>query len=319
MQAIVQVKKDLLRLSSLTKGEMDRIFEEASELKRRQRENVVWKPLSGKMLALIFEKPSTRTRVSFEVAMYQLGGHSLFLSPKDMQLDRGESIADTARVLSRYVDGIVIRAFSQKLAEELAEFASIPVINGLTDLLHPCQILSDIFTIIEKKGRYQGIKIAYVGDGNNIANSWVEAASRLDFHLSLACPAGYLPDEDIIRISKRESPCPIEVIEDPFQAVKGADIITTDSWVSMGKEDEYEKRMITFEGYQINERLVAEAKNDVLVMHCLPAHRGKEITDQIIDGRHSIVFDQAENRLHVQKAILEIWLGRETNMREKPN
>ncbi|MBI4620862.1 MAG: ornithine carbamoyltransferase [Desulfobacterales bacterium] len=303
------MKKDILRLSSLTKGEMDRIFEEASELKRRQRENVVWKPLSGKTLALIFEKPSTRTRVSFEVAMYQLGGHSLFLSPKDMQLDRGESIADTARVLSRYVDGIVIRAFSQKLAEELAEFASIPVINGLTDLLHPCQILNDIFTIIEKKGRYRGIKIAYVGDGNNVANSWAEAASRLDFHLSLACPPGYLPDEDIIRASKRESPCPIEVMVDPFQAVKSADIITTDSWVSMGKEDEYEKRMMIFEGYQVNERLVAEAKNDVLVMHCLPAHRGKEITDQIIDGRHSIVFDQAENRLHVQKAILEMWLG----------
>jgi ornithine carbamoyltransferase len=313
MRAIVQVKKDLLRLSSLTKGEMDRIFEEASELKRRQRENVVWKPLSGKTLALIFEKPSTRTRVSFEVAMYQLGGYSLFLSPKDMQLDRGESIADTARVLSRYVDGIVIRAFSQKLAEELAEFASIPVINGLTDLLHPCQILSDIFTIIEKKGRYRGIKVAYVGDGNNVANSWVEAASRLDFHLSLACPPGYLPDEDIIRASKGESPCPIEVMVDPFQAVKGADIITTDSWVSMGKEDEYEKRMMIFEGYQVNERLVTEAKNDVLVMHCLPAHRGKEITDQVIDGRHSIVFDQAENRLHVQKAILEMWLGRKVH------
>ena len=313
------MNKDLLRLSSLTKGEMDRIFEEASDLKRRQRENMVWKPLSGKTLALIFEKPSTRTRVSFEVAMYQLGGHSLFLSPKDMQLDRGESIADTARVLSRYVDGIVIRACSQKLAEELAEFASIPVINGLTNLLHPCQILSDIFTIIEKKGRYRGIKVAYVGDGNNVANSWAEAASRLDFHLSLACPPGYLPDEDIIRAAKRESPCPIEVMENPFQAVKGADIITTDSWVSMGKEDEYEKRMMIFEGYQVNERLVAEAKNDVLVMHCLPAHRGKEITDQIIDGRHSIVFDQAENRLHVQKAILKMWLGGEMHMREKPD
>ncbi|MFH2012464.1 MAG: ornithine carbamoyltransferase [Pseudomonadota bacterium] len=306
------MKKDLLSLSSLTKCEMDSIFKKASELKRKQRESIVWKPLAEKTLALIFEKPSTRTRLSFEVAMYQLGGHSLFLSPREMQLDRGESIADTARVLSRYVDGIVIRTFSQNVAEELAEFASIPVINGLTDLLHPCQILSDIFTIIKKKGSYQDIKVTYIGDGNNVANSWVEAASRLDFYLSLACPTGYLPDENILRVSKMESPYPIEVMDDPFLAVKGADIITTDSWISMGKEDEYEKRMVIFKDYQVNEKLVAEAKEDVLVMHCLPAHRGKEITNHIIDGNHSIVFDQAENRLHVQKAILEIWLGKDT-------
>lgn len=303
------MKKDLLRLSSLTKEEMDSVFEDASELKRKQRRKMVWRPLSGKTLALIFEKPSTRTRISFEVAMYQLGGHSLFLRPNEMQLDRGESIADTARVLSRYVDGIVARTFSQKVAEELAEFASIPVINGLTDLLHPCQILGDIFTIIEKKGRYKGLKIAYVGDGNNVANSWVEAASKLDFHLSLACPPGYLPDEDILKTSKRKPPYPIELMDDPFQAVLGADIITTDSWVSMGKEDEYEKKTRVFKSYQVNKRLVSEAKEDVLVMHCLPAHRGAEITDDVMDGKHSIVFDQAENRLHVQKAILEMWLG----------
>ncbi len=305
------MKKDLLRLYSSTKEEIDNIFEKTRELKRKQGEKVVWKPLSGKTLALIFEKPSTRTRVSFEVAMYQLGGHSLFLSPNEMQLGRGESIADTARVLSRYVDGIVIRTFSQKVAEELAEFTSIPVINGLTDLLHPCQILSDIFTLIEKKEKYQGLKIAYVGDGNNIANSWIEAASRLDFSLSLACPKGYFPDEEILKTCQRKAPYPIEVKEDPFRAVKGADVITTDSWVSMGKEEEYEKRKVVFKDYQVNERLVAEAKEDVLVMHCLPAHRGEEITSEVIDGRHSIVFDQAENRLHTQKAILEIWLGGE--------
>jgi ornithine carbamoyltransferase len=284
-------------------------MEMAAVLKAKQKEGVSYAPLKGKTLGLIFEKASTRTRVSFEVGMYQLGGYALFLDFKDMQLSRGETVPDTARVFSRYVDGVMARTFSHETIEELARHATIPVINGLSDLLHPCQILSDIFTVTEKMGRYGGLKVAYVGDGNNVANSWINCAARLNFHLSLACPEGYGPDPSLLERARKESAMEIQLVHDPYQAVSGADVIYTDVWASMGKEDEHADRLRDFRDYQVNSRLVKAAKAGVLVMHCLPAHRGEEITDEVMDGDHSIVWDQAENRLHVQKAILEWLMG----------
>jgi len=301
------VKRDLVDIFSLNPDEIDHLMESAALLKAKQKEGVSYTPLKGKTLGLIFEKASTRTRVSFEVGMYQLGGHALFLDFKDMQLSRGETVSDTARVFSRYVDGIMARTFSHGTIEELARYATIPVINGLSDLLHPCQILSDIFTIMEKMGGYRGLKVAYVGDGNNVANSWINCAARLDFHLSLACPEGYGPDPTLLERARRESRREIHLVNDPYEAVSGADVIYTDVWASMGKEDEHAERLRNFRDYQVNSRLVKAAKTGVRVMHCLPAHRGEEIADDVMDGSHSIVWDQAENRLHVQKAIL-VWL-----------
>jgi ornithine carbamoyltransferase len=257
---------------------------------------------------MIFDKSSTRTRISFEVGMFQLGGIALFLSSRDTQLGRGENIADTARIMSRYLNGIMIRTYSQAAVEELARYATIPVINGLTDLLHPCQLLSDLFTIIEKRGGYEGLKVAYVGDGNNMANSWINAAAKLPFHLDLACPDGYDPDEALLKRGMAEAKGGIALYRDPAEAVRDADVIYTDVWVSMGQEDEKEERLRRFQGYQVNRELVARARKDVLVMHCLPAHRGEEITAEVLDGPHSVVLDEAENRLHVQKAVLEILL-----------
>jgi ornithine carbamoyltransferase len=236
--------------------------------------------------------------------MTQLGGHALYLRWGDTQLGRGESLADTAKTLSRYIDAVMIRTFSQEKVEELARYADIPVINGLTDLLHPCQILSDVFTIIEHKGSYEGLKIAYAGDGNNVANSWIHAAMRLGFSLTLGCPEGYGPNPDILELARKEAQARIRMVHDPAEAVKNADVISTDTWVSMGQEGEHESRRKIFEPYQVNQSLIEKAKEGVLVMHCLPAHRGFEITDDVMDGSHSIIFDQAENRLHVQKAIL---------------
>jgi ornithine carbamoyltransferase len=232
----------------------------------------------------------------------------LFLSSRDTQLGRGEIIADSARIMSRYLDGIMIRTFSQNAVEEFANYASIPVINGLTDLLHPCQILSDLFTIIEKRGGYEGLKIAYVGDGNNMANSWINAAAKLPFHLDLACPDGYDPDNVILQRGMAEAAAGVTLHRDPTEAVRDADVIYTDVWVSMGQETEREERMKRFCGYQVNQALVALARKDVIIMHCLPAHRGEEITAEVIDGPRSVVIDEAENRLHVQKAIMEILL-----------
>jgi len=303
------MNKDLLTLYDLEPAEFEMIFRRAEKLKTLQGKGLSHRPLEGKMLGLVFDKSSTRTRLSFEAGMYQLGGMTTFLSRKDIQLGRGETIADTARVISRYLDGVVIRTFGQEIVEEFAREASIPVINGLTDLLHPCQILGDLLTVLEKSGTYKGIKVSYVGDGNNIANSWINAAARLPFHLSLACPEGYDPDARILERGRKASAEGIDLFRDPAEAVRDADVVYTDVWASMGQEEEEACRKTVFREYQVNDALLKHAKNEVLVMHCLPAHRGDEITDEVMDGTRSVVFDQAENRLHIQKAILEILLG----------
>ena len=303
------MKKDLLSEYELEKNDFDRVFERAAVLKDMHRKGFHPPTLSGKVLGMIFDKASTRTRLSFEVGMYQLGGMAMFLSGRDTQIGRGETIADTARVMSRYLDGIMIRTFSQDMVEEFAHHASVPVINGLTDLLHPCQILTDIFTVIEKRGAYEGMRVAYVGDGNNIANSWINAAVKLPFHLTLSCPEGYDPDPEIFGRAQAGAKASVKLYRDPVDAVRGADVIYTDVWASMGQEAEHEERVRHFKDYQINEQLVEHAGKGAVVMHCLPAHRGEEITAGVIDGPRSIIFDQAENRLHVQKAILEILMS----------
>ena len=300
------MNKDFLSVYDLTRNDFEIIFEKARRLKKMLREGIPYAPLSGKTLGMIFEKSSTRTRISFEVGIYQLGGTALFLSSRDTQLGRGENISDTARVMSRYLDAIVIRTYSQEFVEEFAKFATIPVINGLTDREHPCQILSDLFTIMEKKGRCEGLKVSYIGDGNNIVNSWIDAAARIPFQLSLACPEHYEPDEEILARGMREAIRGITLHRDPLDAVSDADVIYTDVWTSMGQEAEKDERTKVFQSYQINSSLLARARDNAIVMHCLPAHRGEEITDEVIDGPHSVVIDQAENRLHVQKAIMEI-------------
>ena len=298
------MKKDFLKLSDLNKDEVLCLLKEAEELKQLKASGVAHRPLEGKTLGMIFNKNSTRTRISFEVGMFELGGHSLFLTPDQMQLGRGETIADSARVLSRYLDGILIRTFNFKEIEELAKHSSIPVINGLTDLNHPVQILSDLFTIHEKLGHLDGIKIAYVGDGNNDAYSWINAAVMFDLRLSIGCPASCRPE-----LPKEISiPDCIEITDDPIAAVKDADVIYTDVWISMGQEEADEK-VALLKPYQINQSLVNAAKKDTLVMHCLPAHREMEITTEVLEGKNSIVFDQAENRLHLQKALLKTLLS----------
>jgi ornithine carbamoyltransferase len=302
------MNEDLLSEYDLDRDDFECIFDKAHRLKRLIREGRAHATLKGKTLGMIFDKSSTRTRISFEVGMYQLGGVALFLSSRDTQLGRGENIKDSARIMSRYLDGIMIRTFSQDAVEEFAHYASIPVINGLTDLLHPCQLLSDLFTIIEKRGGYEGLKVAYVGDGNNMANSWINAAAKLPFHLDLACPDGYDPDVSILRRGMAEAAAGVTLHRDPAEAVRDADVIYTDVWVSMGQEAEREERMTRFRGYQVNQALVDRARKDVIIMHCLPAHRGEEITAEVIDGPRAVVIDEAENRLHVQKAIMEILL-----------
>ena len=307
------MKKDFISIYDLTRAEIEAILHKAGEIKGMHRQGAAYRPLAGKTLAMIFEKPSTRTRVSFEVGMYQLGGHALSLNPQESQLGRGEPIADTARVLARYVDGIMIRTFAHARVEEMARFASIPVINGLSDLLHPCQILSDIFTITEKRGDdYRGLKVAYIGDGNNVANSWINGAVRLGFRLSLACPPGYGPDAQILARAQAEGGSRIILTHDPQEAVEQAHVINTDVWASMGQEKEQAKRRKAFQGYQVNADLLSGARPDCLVMHCLPAHREEEITNEVLEGPQSVVFDQAENRLHVQKAILTLLLEKGT-------
>jgi ornithine carbamoyltransferase len=303
------MKKDLLSFSDLDDRDFGQLFTRSFLLKKMLIEGTPHKPLKGKTLGMVFYKSSTRTRLSFEVGMYQLGGIAIFLSSRDIQAGRGETIADTAQIMSRYLDGVMIRTFDQASVEEFARHATVPVINGLTDLLHPCQILSDLFTIIEKKRRYEGLKIAYVGDGNNIANSWIEAASRLPLELALACPEGYEPDREILAGGMKKAGDRIRMHRDPGAAVQGADVVYTDVWTSMGKEAEREKRKKVLKNYQINKKLMKKAKPDAMVMHCLPAHRGEEITADTIDGPQSVVIDQAENRLHVQKAIMEMLMG----------
>ena len=298
------MKKDFLKLSDLTRDEALKMLRKAADLKEKRKNGVSHQPLKGKSLGMIFSKQSTRTRISFEVAMFELGGHSLFLTGDQLQLGRGETIADSARVLSRYLHGILIRTYDFEDAAELAKHASIPVINGLTDLNHPVQVLSDIFTIQEKLGKVDGIKVAYVGDGNNVTYSWMTAASMFGIHLTVGCPPSCKPKipEGIDQSGS------IEILEDPHVAVKDADVIYTDVWVSMGQEEKEDQKESALKPYQINRKLVESAKKDVLVMHCLPAHREMEITSEVMDGKHSIVLDQAENRLHLQKALLETLL-----------
>jgi len=307
------MKKDLLTVHELTREDIGTILERSAWLKKALKDGVVHHPLKGRSLGMIFEKSSTRTRVSFEVGMFQLGGQALFLSPGDLQMGRGEPVADTARTLSRYLDGIMIRTFSQKMVEELARHATIPVINGLTDLHHPCQALADLFTIQEKRGRLAGLRFAYVGDGNNMAHSLIEACVKAGMHVALACPAGYEPDAGIMREAKQVTAATgaeLSLSGDPKKAVKDADVVYTDVWASMGQEQEHALRIKAFAGYQIDEKLMRLAAPDALVMHCLPAHRGEEIAASVIDGPGSVVFDQAENRLHTQKAIMEALMAR---------
>jgi ornithine carbamoyltransferase len=313
VQGTSGLAKDLLDVAAVPKAAVERLLVLAAELKRKQRRGIAHALLKGKTLGLLFQKPSTRTRVSFEAGMHQLGGHALILPMADIQLSRGESVADTARVLSRYLDGIVVRTYDHASVEEWAREATMPVINGLTDLSHPCQALSDLLTIKEKKGTLKGIKIAYVGDGNNVANSLIEAAAKMGMTIAVGCPSGYQPDQhvvDLARLEASKTGAVIELGQDPQIAVKEADVVYADVWISMGREREQARRLRVLAPYQVNSRLVAKAKPDAIVMHCLPAHRGEEITAEVLDGPQSVIIDQAENRLHMQKAILTELLGK---------
>ena len=300
------MKKDILTLMDLSREDFEVLFERAIELKKRYKKGIADKSLDGKTLGLIFDKPSTRTRISFEAAMVQLGGTPIFISAKDTQIARNEPVRDTARVLSRYLDGLAIRTYSQDLLEELAGFSDIPVINALTDLFHPCQVLSDIMTVIEIKGDYKNIRIAWVGDGNNVAHSWLNAAAVLDLNLVLACPDGYSPRKEVMKKALEKGVGKIVVTSNSVEAVKDADVIYTDVWASMGQESEQGKRKQVFEGFQVDQKLLKHAAKDVIVMHCLPAHRGEEISENVLEGPKSVVWDQAENKLHMHKAILKV-------------
>ena len=296
--------RDFLAIPDYSRGELLALFDLAERMRSGEYRE---KPLAGMSLAMIFMKSSTRTRVSFEVGTWQLGGHALFLSPRDVQLGRGEPIADTARVLSRYVDGIMIRTFAHSEIEELARYATVPVINGLTDLLHPCQILADILTIRQHLGTIDGRKVAWIGDGNNMANSWINAAYVLGFDLTLACPEGYDPDAAILK--RAQGAANVRVVRDPAEAVDGADVINTDVWASMGQEEEQAIREKAFKGYMVDDALMSRAQQDAIFLHCLPAHRGEEVAASVIDGPQSVVWDEAENRLHAQKAIMANVMG----------
>jgi ornithine carbamoyltransferase len=300
-------KRDFLSIPDFTTEELYDLLDLAHQLKRGEYRQ---QPLAGRTLAMIFEKSSTRTRVSFEVGTFQLGGHALFLSARDIQLGRGEPIRDTARVLSRYVDGIMIRTFAHDTIEELARFATVPVINGLTDLLHPCQVLADLMTVQENFGPdLRPRKIAWVGDGNNMANSWLNAAYRFGFELRLACPEEYRPDAAVLK--RAQGAAPITVTAEPGAAIIGADVVNTDVWTSMGQEAEQERRMRAFAGYHVDEWLMSTASNQAIFLHCLPAHRGEEVSEGVLEGQWSRVWDEAENRLHAQKALLVRLLGDE--------
>ncbi|MBI1967789.1 MAG: ornithine carbamoyltransferase [Gemmatimonadetes bacterium] len=297
-------KRDFLTITDLSRQEISRLFDLAERMKKGSYQET---PLAGKTLAMIFAKSSTRTRVSFEVGTYQLGGQALFLSSRDIQIGRGEPIPDTAHVLSRYVDGIMIRTFDHQEVEELARCATIPVINGLTDLTHPCQVLADLFTVREALGGWEGKRIAWVGDGNNMANSWLEAAAVLGFELRLACPEGFEPDR--ARFERAQQAATVMVTEVPEEAAEGAHVVNTDVWASMGQEGEAEARRNAFKGYTVDADLMKLADPKAIFLHCLPAHRGEEVTADVIDGAQSRVWDEAENRLHVQKALLATLMG----------
>jgi len=301
--------KSLASLYDLSREEIEEIIKTSELLKLQLLRGQEAPLLKGKTLAMIFEKPSTRTRVSFEVGMWQLGGYALYLSASDLQLGRGETIADTAQVLSRYVDGIMARVFSHRTILDLVSYSGVPVINGLSDFSHPCQGLADLFTIYEKKGRLSGLKLAYVGDGNNVAHSLIFGCSKVGMDITLACPKGYEPNPEVVLKAKEKAKrngSEIRLTRDPKEAVRGADIVYTDVWASMGQEKEHEERVKVLKPYQVNGQLVKEAKDDYLFMHCLPAHRGEEVTNEVADSRNSVIFDQAENRLHTQKALMAL-------------
>ena len=296
--------RHFLAIPDFTRAELLALFDLAARMKGREYRE---RPLAGKTLGMIFAKSSTRTRVSFEVGAYQLGGHALFLSSRDIQLGRGEPIRDTARVLSRYLDGIMIRTYDHADAEELAAYGSIPVINGLTDLLHPCQVLADLMTVRESLGGWDGKAVAWIGDGNNMANSWINAAGSLGFELRLACPEGYRPNAEIRR--RNQGKTTIVLTADPREAVRGAHVVTTDVWASMGQEQEQEVRAKAFQGYLVDAGLMRLADASAIFLHCLPAHRGEEVSEDVLEGPQSRVWDEAENRLHVQKALMAILMG----------
>ena len=301
--------KDLISIADLSIEEIYEIFDVAKSLKQKLYTNEPHRYLEGKTLGMIFTKRSTRTRISFETGIYQLGGLGMYFGPNDLQLGVSESIADTARVLSRYLNGIMIRTFAHSDVVELAKYATIPVINGLTDLLHPCQALTDLFTILEKKRKLQGLKLAYIGDGNNVAHSLLNGCSKVGMDISIASPAGYKPNKEIVNRAMEFASymgSKIEILDDPVEAVKNADVVYTDVWASMGQESEAAERKIKFASYQVNPQLVKHAKDDYLFMHCLPAHRGEEVVDEVADSSNSVIFDEAENRLHVQKAIMAL-------------
>jgi len=303
--------KDFLTLADFTKNEIESLVMFGLELKQKLKKKIPFQPLNGKILGMIFEKSSTRTRVSFEAAMLQLGGHALFLSKNDIQLGRGETVSDTAKVLSRYLDGILMRTDDQHKLIEMARNSTVPIINGLSDLYHPTQAIADFMTIYEKKGKLKGIKLAYVGDGNNVAHSLLIGGAKLGMDIVIATPKGYEPMEQVVRLASVEAEkqgCMIIITNDVQDAVKDADVIYTDVWTSMGQEAESELRLKDFQGFQVNNKLVSKAKSDYIFMHCLPAHRGEEVNIEVIDGANSVVFDEAENRLHAHKAILATFL-----------
>ncbi|WFB58150.1 ornithine carbamoyltransferase [Paenibacillus sp. BR1-192] len=299
--------RDMIELDEYSTEEIQFLLDSAIEIKRKQKNGEVYQPLKGKTIGLIFEKSSTRTRVSFEAGMFQLGGHALFLSKNDIQLGRGEPISDTAQVMSRYLDGLMIRTFGHDNVVNLAKYASIPVINGLSDMAHPCQVLADLQTVLEHKGKLKGLKMAFIGDGNNMAHSLLIGGAKMGMHVAVASPKGYEADASIVKLSEEiaaQTGGKITITRDPLEAAKDADVIYTDVWASMGFEEEQAQREAAFADYQVNEELVKAAKPDYLFLHCLPAHRGEEVSEGVIDGANSVIFDQAENRLHAQKALM---------------
>lgn len=301
--------KSLIEIQQLTLEEINKIFDLSAKLKDERRQGIKHHLLEGKKLGMIFSKPSTRTRVSFEVGIYELGGTGLFFNQNDMQLKKSESVSDTAKVLSRYLDGIMIRTFDHQDVIDLATYGTIPVINGLTDLHHPCQVLADLFTVLEYKKTLKGLKLAYIGDGNNMAHSLLQGCSKVGMDISIASPSGYKPLESVVNESKENAKVmgsKVEILDDPVSAVKNADVVYTDVWASMGQEKEAEERRKKFMKYQVNPELVKHAKDDYIFMHCLPAHRGDEVVNEVADSANSVIFDEAENRLHVQKAIMAL-------------
>lgn len=299
------MKRDFLSIMDLTKAEIEQVLERAAALKAERKQGKLSQVIAGRTVGMIFNKPSTRTRVSFEVGVYELGGKVVYMTDQETRLAKREPLSHAGRVLSRYLHALVIRTYAQADIEELARFSDIPIINALTDMYHPCQVLSDMLTIVEHKGKMDGLKLAWVGDGNNMAHSWLNAAALMGFDLALAVPEGYEPDADLLKASREKAPGQIIVTHDPLEAAKDADVINTDVWASMGQEDEAEARAAIFRPFQVNSRLMDQAAEGAVVLHCLPAHVGDEITEDVIEGPQSVVFDQAENRLHAQKALME--------------